>query len=103
MTLTEIDSLQNRIETMLTEQWAEMPDPKPTYTEWFYGDGGPRDVINDLLNEMRDQVMKKIFVPGCIKSKNRYFRPISVCEGCEKKDDCTPYISTMEDLLKVAA
>jgi len=75
MTLTEIDSLQDRIETMLTKQWEEMSKPKPTYTEWFYGDGGPRDVIARMLKKMRDQVSRKTFVPGCINSSCRSFRP----------------------------
>ena len=103
MTLPQIDGLQANLETMLTAQWNGMPDPKPTYTEWFYGDGGPRDVINILLDKMRDQVIKKTFVPGCIKSKNRFFRPTSVGEDCKKKGDCIPYAETLERLNKVAA
>lgn len=88
---------------MLTKQWNEMPKPKPTYTEWFYGDGGPRDVIDQLLNKMRDAVIKETFVPGCVKSKNRFFRPLAVCEKCAKKAACDPYLETIEALDKVAA
>ena len=100
-TLTEIDDLQNKTEMMLTRQWNEMPEPKPTYTEWFYGDGGPRDAIGKMLEKMRDQVIKKTYVPGCIKSSNRSFRPIVVCEKCEKKDNCIPYLDTRERLEKI--
>lgn len=103
MTLTEIDSLQNKIETMLTKTWNEMPEPKPTYTEWFYGDGGPRDAMLRMLEKMRDQVIRRTFVPGCIKSSSRGFRPIMVCEKCEKKDACSPYKDTIERIDKVAA
>ena len=103
MTLTEIDSLQTRIENMLFSVWEEMPEPKPTYTEWFYGDGGPRDVIGELLGKMRDTVIKKTYVPGCIKSSNRSFRPIMVCEKCEKQDGCVPYRDTLDRIEQVAA
>jgi len=103
MTLTEIDSLQSRIETMLTEQWNEMPEPKPTYSAWFYGNGGPRDAIEKMLEGMRDQVIRKAYVPGCIKAKNQFFRPLAVCEECEKKDDCAPFLGTINRIGKVAA
>lgn len=56
MTFTDIGSPQDRLETMLTEQWNKVPEPKPTYARWFYGDGGPRDVIDELLNKMLDTV-----------------------------------------------
>jgi hypothetical protein len=35
------------LENELYEFWKKLPEPKICYTEWFYGDGGFWDLLNN--------------------------------------------------------
>jgi len=38
--------LREEIDRLLWLFWEELPEPKPNYTEWFYGDGRFFDLLN---------------------------------------------------------
>lgn len=45
----DIEALKDRIENLLFQYWNEMPDEKPSYTSWFYSEGGVKEKTGNLL------------------------------------------------------
>jgi hypothetical protein len=81
----EIESLKVKIENLLFEYWKEMPKEKPTYTLWFYSEGGPREKNERFTIRDPEQRKERKF---CLKSKAMLVTPHDIhnlqkTAGCE--------------------
>ena len=50
------EELRLKLDNLLFKYWESLPEPKMFYTEWFYGEGGIRDILNLRHLEARDEV-----------------------------------------------
>lgn len=41
-----MDKLRDSIDNLLFKYWTGLPEPKMTYTEWWYGRGGIKEMLD---------------------------------------------------------
>jgi hypothetical protein len=51
-----LEILKEKIENLLFQYWAELPSGKPSYTKWFFAEGGPQEKTADLILALRPRL-----------------------------------------------
>jgi len=52
MSIMEILDLKTQLENLCFRYWESMPEPKPQYTQWWYGDGGPMEALQTIFERI---------------------------------------------------
>ena len=50
--MSTISELALEVEALLSQIWFLAPEPKPIYSDWFYGKGGPKNKMDEWIREL---------------------------------------------------
>lgn len=55
-----LDKVREHFDNVLFEYWSLLPEPKPTYTEWYYGLGGVAEYLDVYDVQRRERYKVKV-------------------------------------------